>query len=295
MPVVSVVKRKRGNRTFYYLQHKVRNQKRQKETYLGKEIPEDIEKIRHDFLLEFYREDWMPKLEQIQRSYKKTRAKIPKSAQKKEIEEFSIRFTYNTQRIEGSALTLRETAGLIMDGMTPSNKPASDMIEAKMHQKLFLQIITQKKQDLSLGTILSWHKSFFVETKPDIAGNLRDFEVRIGGSRFIPPKPEAVPGLLKGFFAWYGENRNKLNPVELAALVHLKFVTIHPFGDGNGRVSRLMMNHVLNRFDYPMFDIEYADRRSYYTALERSSVKNNDIVFLQWFMKRYLKTFHNFL
>ena len=293
--MVSIVKRKRNNRTFYYLQHKIRNQKRQKEIYLGKEIPQDIEKIKYDFLLDFYREDWISKLEQIQKNYKKTRTKIPKSAQEKEIEEFSVRFTYNTQKIEGSTLTLRETADLVMDGITPSNKPASDMIETSIHQKLFLQIIMQKKQDMSLRTVLSWHKSLFSETKSDIAGNLRDFEVRIGGSKFIPPKPEAVPVLLKGFFTWYKKNQRKLNPVELAALVHLKFVTIHPFGDGNGRISRLMMNYVLNRFGYPMFDIEYTDRRSYYTALERSSVKNNDIVFLQWFMKRYLKALHNFL
>ncbi len=292
--MVSIVKRKRGNRIFYYLQHKIRNQKRQKEIYIGKEIPENIEQIKYNFLLGFYREDWVSKMEQVQKNYKKTRTKIPKSVQKKEIEEFSIRFTYNTQKIEGSTLTLRETADLIMDGITPSNKPASDMIETRIHQKLFLQIM-QKKQDMSLGTILSWHKLLFGETKSDIAGQIRDFEVRIGGSKFVPPKSEAVPVLLKSFFVWYKKNKKELNPVELAALVHLKFVTIHPFGDGNGRISRLMMNYVLNRFDYPMFDIEYTDRRSYYTALERSSVKNNDIIFLQWFMKRYLKIFRNFL
>ncbi len=292
--MVSIVKRKRNNKTFYYLQHKIRSQKRQREIYLGKEIPDDIEQIKYDFLLEFYRYDWISKLEQIQKNYKKTRARTPESARKKETEEFSIRFTYNTQKIEGSTLTLRETADLILDGITPSSKPASDMTETRMHQKLFLQIM-HKKQDLSLRTVLSWHKSLFGETKPDIAGSVRDFDVRIGGSRFIPPKSEAVPILLKGFFAWYRQSQGKLNPAELAALVHLKFVTIHPFGDGNGRISRLMMNHVLNRFDYPMLDIEYADRRSYYTALERSSARNSDIVFLQWFMKRYIKTFSDFL
>jgi Fic family protein len=95
-----------------------------------------------------------------------------------------------------------------------------------------------------------------------------------------------------GFFTWYNVNKKKLNPVELAALVHLKFVTIHPFGDGNGRSTRLMMNHVLNTYDYPLMDIDYTDRRSYYTALEKSQRKGDDLPFLQWFMKRYLKT-HN--
>lgn len=292
--MASIVKRRRNNRTFYYLQHKTRNPKRQREIYLGKEMPENIEQIKHDFLLGFYRKDWASKLEKIRKNYGKTRERIPTSARKKEVEEFSIRFTYNTQKIEGSTLTLRDTAGLVLDGITPSNRPASDVIETMVHQKLFLQIV-QKRRGLSLETVLSWHRSLFGQTKPDIAGNVRRFEVRMGGSEFVPPKPEAVPILLRGFFVWYGENLRKMNPVELAALIHLKFATIHPFGDGNGRICRLMMNHVLNRFEYPMFDIEYADRRSYYAALERSNVESNDLVFLRWFMRRYIKTFSGFL
>ena len=292
--MASIVKRRRGNGTFYYLQHKTRNPKRQKEIYLGREIPEDIERIRYGFLLDFYREDWVPKLERIQKNHKKSRAKTPRSMQKKAAEEFSIRFTYNTQKIEGSSMTLRETANLVTEGMTPSNKPVADMVEAGAHQRLFLQIM-QKKPGMSVRTVLSWHRSLFGQTKPDIAGRVRDTGVRISGSRFVPPKPDAVPVLLRGFFAWYNRAQKILNPVELAALVHLKFVTIHPFGDGNGRISRLMMNYVLNRFDYPMFDIEYADRRSYHAALEGSSVKNNDIVFLRWFMKRYTGAFRDLL
>ena len=90
-------------------------------------------------------------------------------------------------------------------------------------------------------------------------------------------------------------NKIKLNPVELAALVHLKFVTIHPFGDGNGRTTRLMMNHVLNKFDYPLLDIDYDDRRSYYNALEKSQTKDDELPFLKWFIKQYFKTYKNYL
>ena len=94
--------------------------------------------------------------------------------------------------------------------------------------------------------------------------------------------------MIKDFFEWYEANSETLSPVELAALVHLRFVTIHPFGDGNGRISRLMMNHVLYRAGYPMTDIEYRDRRSYYNALERSQT-GDDLPFLRWFMKRYIR------
>ena len=94
---------------------------------------------------------------------------------------------------------------------------------------------------------------------------------------------------MQEFFTWYNREKRKLNPVELAALIHFKFVTMHPFVDGNGRISRLMMNYMLNKFGYPMFDINYSDRRSYYTALERSNIKHNDVIFLKWFMGRYIK------
>ena len=77
--------------------------------------------------------------------------------------------------------------------------------------------------------------------------------------------------------------------MELAAFVHLKFVTIHPFGDGNGRISRLMMNFVLNKEGYPMLDISYSGRNSYYSALERAQVRKADSAFIQWFMRKYMK------
>ena len=83
--------------------------------------------------------------------------------------------------------------------------------------------------------------------------------------------------------------KDKLNPIELAALVHLKFVSIHPFGDGNGRISRLMMNFVLHKHNYPMLDIPYTKRNSYYTSLERSQIKRDNSPFLNWFFKRYIK------
>jgi len=71
--------------------------------------------------------------------------------------------------------------------------------------------------------------------------------------------------------------------------VHLRFVTIHPFADGNGRMSRLMMNFVLQKHGFPPLNIPYEDRRSYYNALERSQVKKVDSIFIQWFFKKYLK------
>jgi len=290
--MVNVVKRRKGNRDYYYLYHDSKKGKRkQREVYLGKVIPEDIEEQKKSFAIELEREKWIPELEKIHVNFKNKKKTIPKSIQEKNFKSFSVKFTYNTQRIEGSALTLKDTAFLLEYGLSPPNRPTNDIKETEMHQKLFLEIMEQK-DDLSLALVKKWHKKLFQQTKPDIAGILRDHDVRISQSKFIPPPHTTVNFLISGFFTWYNSSKKKLHPVELAALVHLKFVTIHPFGDGNGRTARLMMNYVLNTFDYPLMDVDYADRRSYYTALERSQRKDDHLPFLQWFMKRYLKT-HN--
>ena len=288
--MVNVVKRRKGNQDYYYLYHDSKKGKRkQREVYLGKVIPKDIEEQKKNFAMEIEREKWIPELEKIHENFKNAQKNIPKSIQEKNIKSFSVKFTYNTQRIEGSTLTLKDTALLLEYGLSPSNRPNNDIKETELHQKLFLKIIKQKN-DLSLVLVKKWHKELFAQTKPDITGLLRDYDVRISQSKFIPPPHTSVNLLVSGFFTWYNANKKKLNPVELAALVHLKFVTIHPFGDGNGRTTRLMINHVLNTFDYPLLDIDYTDRRSYYTALEKSQTKDDDLPFLQWFMKRYLKT-----
>ncbi len=290
--MVNVVKRRKGNQDYYYLYHDSKKGKRkQREVYLGKVIPKDIEEQKKNFAMEIEREKWIPELEKIHENFKNEKKTIPKSIQEKNLESFSVKFTYNTQRIEGSTLTLKDTTFLLEYGLSPSNRPTNDIKETELHQKLFLKIIKQK-DDLSLVLVKKWHKELFAQTKPDIAGLLRDYDVRISQSKFIPPSHASVNLLVIEFFTWYNVHKKKLNPVELAALVHLKFVTIHPFGDGNGRTTRLMLNHVLNTYDYPLMDIDYTDRRSYYTALEKSQRKDDDLPFLQWFMKRYLKT-HN--
>ena len=217
-----------------------------------------------------------------------------KIAIEKQIETFVIKFTYDTQKIEGSTLTLKETANLLEYGITPRNRPIDDVKETEAHKKVFYEILRYKK-DLSLQIILYWHKKLFEETKKEIAGKIRTHQVAIARSKFIPPFQAEIYPLIREFFKWYEDYKNKLNPVELAALVHLKFVTIHPFSDGNGRISRLMMNFILNKNKYPMLNISYKNRDSYYTALERSQVNKNDNIFLNWFIKRYLKDNKNYL
>jgi cell filamentation protein, protein adenylyltransferase len=292
--MVSIGKKIVKNKTYYYLEHSYREGgKIQKKTvYLGNKIPKNIEEIKAKFLDDISRKTWQADIERIRKSYSKNQRAMPKSVKEKELESFAINFTYDTQRIEGSTLTRKETADLLERGIAPKNKPMRDAQEAQAHRDLFFEILKSKK-DLSLQEIIDWHWKLFNKTKSDIAGKIRKYQVAIRGSKFMPPTPVEVYPMLTEFFQWY--NKNKLHPIELAALAHLKFVTIHPFGDGNGRISRLIMNFILHKKDHPMLDIPYVGRNSYYNALERSQVKKEDRIFLQWFIKRYIKEYKRYL
>lgn len=286
--MVNIRKRVVGKQTYYYLEHSLKKDSKvvKKEKYLGKKIPANIDKIKREFLFEIYEEKWFPIFDVIKKNYSWEIKKMPKVAQEKEVETFMVRFTYDTQRIEGSTLTLRETADLLERDITPRARPLADVKEAEAHKNVFYEMLEYEK-DLSLQIVLYWHKKLFDSTKPKIAGKIRQHQVAISGSKFMPPFPAEIYPLLREFFKWYNKNKAILHPVALAALVHLKFVTIHPYADGNGRVSRLIQNFVLNHRSYPMLNIPYENRNSYYNALERSQTKDDENIFLQWFFRRY--------
>jgi cell filamentation protein, protein adenylyltransferase len=288
--VATIVRRTVKGATYYYLEHTIRDKDRfsQKSKYLGKAIPKDIDEIKRQFVFELNRERWFDAFDRIKKNYRATLRTYPESARRKELQTFSVRFTYDTQRIEGSTLSLKETAQLLEEGISPGGKPVEDIKEAEAHQKVFFEMLKCTK-DLSLQLVLVWHWELFKDTKPDIAGQIRKHGVGITGSRYVPASPVELQPMLADFFRWHDREKTRTHPVELAALVHLKFVTIHPFADGNGRISRMMMNFALHKSGYPMLNIEYKNRGAYYNALERSQLNKEERVFTNWFFRRYLR------
>lgn len=287
-------KRKINKNQYYYLEHSFKAGKkvRKKEKYLGKVIPKNIDKIKEDFMLDIKKEKFFNGLDKIKSNFSEDFRKMPKSAKEKYIENFMIKFTYNSNRIEGSSITLKETARLLEDNIAPK-KPIKDIKETESHKKVFYEMLDYKK-DLSLNIILFWHRHLFENTDKEIAGRIRNHNVEVAGSKSEFPFPAELETLLREFFIWYNKNKDKIHPLELAALVHLKFVSIHPFTDGNGRISRIMMNFVLNKSNYPMLNIAYRNRDTYYTALERSQVKKIDYIFVQYLIKRYLREYRKY-
>lgn len=293
--MVTVRKRKLGKKEYYYLEHtiKVDGRVEKKEKYLGKKIPKDIESVKQQFFHEIFKEKWFEKLEKIKKNFSKEYKSMPKSTKEKYMENFMIKFTYDTNRIEGGTLTLKETADLLEEGITPKGKPIQDIKEIEAHRKIFYEMLDYKK-DLSLSIVLYWHKLLFKDSKPEIAGKIRRHQVGVARSKVEFPFYAELNALLRKFFKWYSKAKKKLHPIELAALAHLKFVSIHPFGDGNGRISRLIMNFILNKYGYPMLDIQYVNRDKYYTALERSQLTGKEYIFMQYLVKRYLKAYKNY-
>jgi Fic family protein len=281
--------RRRGRHTYYYLVHSYRegDRVRKVERYVGRKPPRSLAKLKEELGQEVAVHRWGRQLGEIRAQHTANLERMPPSIRTKELETFAIQFTYDSNRIEGSSLTLQETASLLEHGITPSNRPLSDVRETLAHRKVFLDALSPGEH-LNRATLLAWHKALFAETKPEYAGLIRQHQVRIGGSRFMPPAPFELDFLLNEYFDWLHGAWRSLHPVVLAALVHLKLVTIHPFGDGNGRVSRIAMNHVLHRKGFPMLDIPYAGRAGYYRALERAQTQEDEFVFVRWFLRRYL-------
>ncbi len=293
--MVAIRKRRIGNEYFFYLEHtmRIKGKIEKKEKYLGKTIPEDIDKMKQGFFHELFKERWYARLDGVKKKFSGEYLNLPQTAKEKYLENFLIKFTYNTNRIEGSTLTLRDTANLLKDGISPRNRPVRDIKEAESHKKAFYAALDYKK-DLNLNIVLYWHKLLLQDTDEEIAGKIRNHQVAIAGTTIPLPSPVEIDPLLADFFEWYHREKTRLHPIELAALVHLKFVTIHPFTDGNGRMSRILMNFVLHKDKFPMLDIPYSNRASYYTALERSQKTGKGYIFVQYLIKRYLKEYKRY-
>ncbi|MDH5665536.1 MAG: Fic family protein [Nitrosopumilus sp.] len=278
-----------NERGFNYLRHNIQGKEKRK--YLGKTIPKNIEQLKKEFLLEFYREEWNHQVQNIIDNYRKEMKSLPQSIQLKNFESFGIAFTYNTQRIEGSSLSQYDTRDLLVHGVTPTKKSKIDTIETQKHYDLFIKLVTSKKlSKITKNEVLGWHKEIFGQTKIGEAGGIRSHMVGVISNDQVEFAlvPE-IPKKLKEFFDWLNKYDSKRNIVEFAAMVHYKFVSIHPFVDGNGRISRLIMNYILFKYDCPLMLIKNNDRRAYFKSLEKSQLKNDEIHFLKWFMKYYVK------
>ncbi len=273
---------------YYYFDHSFRLNSIiiHKREYLGKELPENLDEIEETFLNKCMQEGVFKKLNLIRKNFRKEWKRYPESIKKEILVDLSVSFTYNTNAIEGSTITLPETEDIIKRKISP-NKPLRDVQETLNHSKTFFKVINEKS-DISDDLILMWHKEIFSDTKPDIAGTFRDYLVRVG--TYVAPDWQNINNLIKEFLGWYNKNKKSMHPVELAARAHYKFEKIHPFGDGNGRIGRLLIAYILKNNKYPLLVIEYKKRKSYYHALSKTE---ND--FMNWLIRSFISAHRGYL
>jgi Fic family protein len=193
-------------------------------------------------------------------------------------EALELEYTFESNRIEGNTLTLKETDLVINEGITISGKSMREHLEAVNHQEalVYLKELITKDSDFSERDLLLLHSLILKGIDPKYAGIYRDVQVMISGSKHLPPQPYIIKKQMEDLFFWYQAHKNDLHPVVLAAELSERLVTIHPFLDGNGRTSRLIMNLILLKNGYVIANIkgDSENRMKYYQSLENAQVEN---------------------
>lgn len=277
----------RSGRKYYYLVENVRSNNHWKKikVYLGSNLvkgrAEELasakkkvlkEKVdsnarTSDPLLSLVQPAEAKALDEAKRFYAMAARRMNKSTLHKQYMDFLINFTYNTNAIEGSTLSLLDTKFLLEDRIAPDGKTIREINETLNHKDAFDYMVSYEGS-LTKGFVLRLHKLLMHNILWKQAGAFRDVHVKLTGVDKILPPPSAVAAKFKDLMLWYARNQNRYNPIVSTAYFHYAFESIHPFRDGNGRVGRLIINHMLNRSGFPMIDIKYKDRRAYYNALQ---------------------------
>lgn len=208
------------------------------------------------------------KLLQKRERYQDGKALIPKLTLNSYEQAFEIEYTHNSTAIEGNSLTLLETKLVLEDGISVGGKALREIYEQVNHQKAFRHVKTCISRGFALDeTIVREIHRILMESILE-GGVYRSVNVYISGAQYTPPSPQEMLRQLRVFYENLVIKKRQLNLIELAAWTHAEFVKIHPFPDGNGRTSRMLMNYQLMANGFAPVSISKEDRLAYYRALE---------------------------
>jgi len=299
------VRKKTVNRQeYYYLEETIRLEKpKVYSLFLGKKIPaksqikgkekELLEKIYTDLLggasRVYLTKEQLIQIEKQRRQYLQRVKRLGKAKQEEKEEIDTVNFIYTTLTTEGVPIT-KEDAGLAyrftgknVRGVRDENlKVALDMMKGIRRMK-------EGEKGISQDFILELHGTIMAGYNDKNPGEFRKKQAYIylksydkaEEIRFRPPPPEKIEGMIAELVEWYNANVGKLNAVELAALLHLRIYMIHPFDDGNKRMSRLLLNKAFFDSGYPMLNIS-KETQSYFDALIRSAEKGEERPFVEF-------------
>lgn len=210
--------------------------------------------------------------------------------QKRLNDKFMLEFNYNSNHIEGNTLTYGQTMLLLIQGKVDGNAPMRDFEEMKAHHaalEFVKQTVKEDERPLTEAFIRQVHKIMLKEdyvVYENRGGQQIQYTIHAGiyktrpnsvktqtGEIFDYASPEETPALMTDLVTWYNaaETEGKMSPLEMAALFHYRYIRIHPFEDGNGRIARLMVNYILSLHGYPMIVVREEDKNNYINVLEK--------------------------
>lgn len=194
-----------------------------------------------------------------------------------------VEYTYESNRIEGNSLSLRETELVVSQGLTLGDRTLREHLAAVNHHAALLRVreLAAAGAAPDEGTVRELHALVLHGIDRDHAGRYRALPALIPGSRHLPPQPWEVPGRMEEYGGWLA-GAMELHPVVRAAEAHERLASIHPFSDGNGRTARLAMNLILLAAGYPVANIpgDAASRHAYFDALERCDMEGDNRGFI---------------
>ena len=289
-----------GEKYFYYVKSFKRGDRvlQKNLKYLGKVKPtvEQIEKLKFEFNekkvqklirsgLKFVgfrvKDEVIERADFLKKKFFDEVDSLSKVGKRQLVKRFKTGYTYHSCSIEGNTLTRSEVDLVINKHQSIDGKRLFEFEEVRGHKRA-IEYMMSEMDDLSENFIKRLHEQLLgeiLEFKEDedlefVVGGYRCDMRFIEGADFVPPTPVMVVHDMKRLISFYKKNKYNIHPIELASEFHLRFVIIHPFSDGNGRMARLLMNFILDRSGFPMIDISVKNREKYIKALDPGKSEN---------------------
>ena len=200
------------------------------------------------------------------------------------LERQSVANTWGTNSIEGNTLSFDEVEKVLVDGTSVSDHTVRDVLETVNHDRAFRALSSLIPKQINLVIVQELHEKVFKGVKED-AGQWRRSNVRIRSSRHTPPRWEKIVPMMTEWEKEYAAKESSDTDVfEVAAWMHQRFESIHPFSDGNGRVGRLLLNLHFMKHNWPPVNITLLEKDRYIDALEKGGGEG-DLSILMEFLK----------
>ncbi len=300
--MVYLTRRKVKGRYYYALVESYRKKNKIKHKFIahiGSKKPTDME-IKcivnshegKDFILKNYGNHILSyseisKLNNLIDDYRKNEKKLLATELEQRNESFLVGFIHNTNSIEGNSLTEEEVYLLTHDGIAPKEKNLKEIHETENMKEAY-DYISSYKGPISINLVKDLHKLVQKNIETKTLGEFKIKQNYVTGSDHLPTPPMFTNKRMKLLILWYNRHKSKLHPLELASLFHLEFLIIHPFIDGNGRVSRLLHNLILVQNKLPPMIFYNNKKQAYYETI-KNGLQDTPIPFLKFCYKTYLE------